>query len=108
MSTNCVEKVKEFSVENTVRQFDNLIASLPEKKEADFQPIDKIIAIRKIRSAYIWCPDFVVQRLKFSISAFFIKPSIRNFALVGYYMLRLLFYIPSLPVRLFTQPALLK
>jgi len=108
MSTNCVEKVKEFSVENTVRQFDNLITSLPEKKEADFQPVDKITAIKKIRSAYIWCPDFAVQRLKFSISACCIKPGIRNFVLVGYYMLRLLFYIPALPVRLFTQPAVLR
>ena len=108
MSKNCVEKVKEFSVENTVRQFDNLITSLPEKKEADFQPVDKITAIKKIRSAYIWCPDFAVQRLKFSISACCIKPGIRNFVLVGYYMLRLLFYIPALPVRLFTQPAVLR
>ena len=108
MSKNCVEKVKEFSVENTVRQFDNLIASLPEKKEADFQPIDKIVAIKELRHAYIWCPDFAVQRLKFLISACCVQPCIRNFALVGYYMLRLLFYIPTLPIRLFTQPALLK
>ena len=88
--------------------FENLIAFLPEKKETDYQHIDKTAAIKVLRHAYIWCPDFVVQRLKFSISTFFIKPGIRNFALVGYYMLRLLFYIPSLPVRLFTQPALLK
>ena len=108
MSTNCAEKVKEFSVENTVRQFDNLIASLPEKKEADFQPVDKITAIKKIRHAYIWCPDFAVQRLKFSISTFFMLSTIKNFAFVGYYMIRLLFYIPTLPIRLFTQPALLR
>ena len=108
MSKNCVEKVKEFSVENTVRQFDNLIASLPEKKEADFQPVDKITAIKKIRHAYIWCPDFAVQRLKFSISTFFMLSTIKNFAFVGYYMIRLLFYIPTLPIRLFTQPALLR
>ena len=108
MSKNCTEKVKEFSVENTVQQFENLIASLPEKKETNYQHIDKTAAIKKIRHAYIWCSDFAVQRLKFSMSTFFIKPGIRNFALVGYYMLRLLFYIPSLPVRLFTQPAVLR
>lgn len=108
MSKNCVEKVKEFSIENTIRQFDTLIASLPEKKETDYQHIDKITAIKKIRSVYIWCPDFAVQRLKFSISTFFIKPCIRNFALVGYYLLRLLFYIPALPLRAVTRPALLK
>ena len=107
MSTNCVEKVKEFSVENTVRQFDNLITSLLEKKETDYQHIDKTTAIKKIRSAYIWCSDFAMQRLRFSINTFFVKPTIRNFVLVGYYLLRLLFYIPALPIRFFTQPALL-
>lgn len=33
MSENCIKKIQEFSVENTVRQFDNLIASLPEKPD---------------------------------------------------------------------------
>ena len=108
ISKNCMEKVKEFSVANTIRQFDELISALPEKENTGFQYIDKTAATKKIRHAYIWCPDFAVQRLKFSISTFFLNPCIRNYALVGYYMLRLLFYIPVLPIRAVIQPAILQ
>lgn len=108
MSKNCIKKIKEFSIENTVIRFDELVSSLPEKGNSGFRRIDKATAVKKIRRAYIWCPNFAIQRLRFSISTFFMKPSIRNFALTGYYFLRLLFYIPTLPIRFFTQPAILQ
>lgn len=108
MSQNCVKKIKEFSVERMIECFDCLIASLPEKKQNIVHSINYVSAQKKIKKLYVWCFDFVIQRLRFSLDSFFIQRNIKYLLFTGYYTVRIFFYILTFPVRVFKIPMLLK
>lgn len=108
MSQNCVKKIKEFSVGRMIEHFDCLIASLPEKKQNIVNSINFVGAQKKIKKLYIWCFDFVIQRLRFSLDRFFIHRNIKYLLLTGYYTARIFFYVLTFPIRIFKTPILLK
>ena len=102
MSENCIKKIKEFSVENTVKQFDVLIASLPEKPNIGAGILSKKEAFKKMRSVYVWYPDKMLNNIKFSVERFQTTKKIYHFILLGYHILRFLLYIVTAPCRIVT------
>ena len=107
MSENCIKKIQEFSVENTVRQFDNLIASLPEKPDTGSAGIlSKKEAFKKMRSVYVWYPDKMLNNIKFSVERFQTTKKIYHFILLGYHILRFLLYILTATCRIVTAKKL--
>ena len=107
MSENCIKKIKEFSVENTVQQFDNLIASLPEKPNMSAGILSKKEAFRQMRAIYVWNPDNMLNNIKLSVIRFQATKRIYHFMLFGYHILRFLFYIVTAPCRLVTAKNIL-
>lgn len=107
MSENCIKKIKEFSVENTVKQFDILIASLPEKQDTGAAGIlSKKEAFRQMRSVYVWYPDKMLNNIKFSVERFQTTKKIYHFILLGYHILRFLLYIVTATCRIVTAKKL--
>lgn len=107
MSENCIKKIQEFSVENTVRQFDNLIASLPEKPDTGSAGIlSKKEAFKKMRSVYVWYPDKMLNNIKFSVERFQTTKKIYHFILLGYHILQFLLYILTATCRIVTAKKL--
>ncbi len=107
MSENCIKKIQEFSVENTVRQFDNLIASLPEKPDTGSAGIlSKKEAFKKMHSVYVWYPDKMLNNIKFSVERFQTTKKIYHFILLGYHILRFLLYILTATCRIVTAKKL--
>lgn len=106
MSENCIKKIQEFSVENTVKQFDELIASLPEKSNTGADILIKKEALKQIRSVYIWYPDKMLSNIKLSVVRFKDTKKIYNFMLLGYHILRFLLYIVTAPCRIVTAKKL--
>lgn len=102
MSENCIKKIKEFSVENTVLQFDNLIASLPEKPNIGAGILSKKEAFKKMRSIYVWYPDKMLNNIKFSVERFQTTKKIYHLILLGYHILRFLLYMVTAPCRIVT------
>lgn len=102
MSENCLRKIKEFSVENTVKQFDNLITSLPEKPNTAAGILSKKEAFKQIRAIYVWHPANMLNNIKLSVKRFQATKKIYHFMLLGYHILRFLFYILTAPCRIFT------
>ena len=106
MSENCLRKIKEFSVENTVLQFDNLIASLPEKSDTAVGILSKKEAFRQMRTIYVWHPVNMLNNIKLSVKRFQATKKLYHFMLLGYHILRFLFYILTAPCRIFTAKKL--
>ena len=102
MSENCLRKIKEFSVENTVLQFDNLIASLPEKPNIGAGILSKKEAFRQMRAIYVWHPVNMLNNIKLSVKRFQATKKIYHFMLLGYHILRFLLYILMAPCRMVT------
>lgn len=102
MSKNCIEKIKEFSVENTVQQFDKLVASLPEKRHTEAGILAKNEAFRQLRGIYVWYPDNMLNNIKLSVNRFKITKKLYHFILIGYHVLRFLVYTLTAPCRVFT------
>ena len=107
MSENCIKKIQEFSIENTVKQFDILIASLPEKKDIQISCLSKREAFKKVKAVYVWLPDEIIKRIKFSITRFASRKTLYNFMLLGYHILNLFRYILCTPVRICTAKKVL-
>lgn len=101
MSENCIKKIKEFSVENTVLQFDNLIASLPEKPDIGAGILSKKEAFRQMRAIYVWHPVNMLNNIKLSVKRFQATKKIYHFMLLGYHILRFLLYVLMAPCRMF-------
>lgn len=108
MSKNCIEKIKEFSVENTVLQFDKLIASLPEKRHTEVGILAKNEAFRQLRGIYVWYPDNMLNNIKFSVNRFKTTKRLYHFMLLGYHILRFLGYMLTAPCRIFTIKSMLE
>lgn len=108
MSKNCIEKIKEFSVENTVLQFDKLIASLPEKRHTEAGILAKNEAFRQLRGIYVWYPDNMLNNIKFSVNRFKTTKRLYHFMLLGYHILRFLGYMLTAPFRIFTIKSMLE
>ena len=108
MSENCIKKIKEFSVENTVLQFDNLIASLPEKPNTAAGILNKKEAFKQMRAIYVWHPVNMLNNIKLSVKRFQATKKIYHFMLLGYHMLRFLLYIVAAPSRVFTVRNILR
>lgn len=107
ISSNCLERIKEFSVESTVLQFDNLITSLPEKPNTAADGIlSKKEAFKQIRAIYVWHPANMLNNIKLSVKRFQATKKIYHFMLLGYHILRFLFYILTAPCRIFTAKKL--
>ena len=102
MSENCIKKIKEFSVENTVQQFDNLIASLPEKPNTAAGILGKKEAFKQMRAIYVWHPVNMLNNIKLSVKRFQATKKIYHFMLLGYHILRFLLYILMAPCRIVT------
>ena len=107
MSENCIKKIQEFSIENTVKQFDILIASLPEKKDIQISCLSKQEAFKKVKAVYVWHPDEIIKRIKFSITRFASRKTLYHFLLLGYHVLNLFRYILCTPVRMCTAKKVL-
>ena len=101
MSENCIKKIKEFSLENTVLQFDNLIASLPEKPNTGAGILSKKEAFRQMRAIYVWHPVNMLNNIKLSVKRFQATKKIYHFMLLGYHILRFLLYVLMAPCRMF-------
>ena len=95
MSENCIKRIKEFSIENTVLQFDNLIASLPEKPNIGAGILGKKEAFKQMRAIYVWHPVNMLNNIKLSVKIY-------HFMLLGYHILRFLLYILMAPCRMVT------
>ncbi|UTY28317.1 glycosyltransferase [Treponema putidum] len=108
MSKNCAEKIKEFSVENTVQQFDKLVASLPEKRHTEAGILAKNEAFRQLRGIYVWYPDNILNNIKFSVNRFKTTKKFYHFMLIGYHILRFLGYILTASCRIFTAKSILE
>ena len=102
MSKNCIEKIKEFSVENTVLQFDKLIASLPEKPNIGAGILSKKEAFRQMRAIYVWHPANMLNNIKLSVKRFQATKKIYHFMLLGYHIVRFLLYMVTAPCRIVT------
>ena len=107
MSENCIKKIKEFSVENTVLQFDNLIASLPEKPNTAAGILSKKEAFRQMRAIYVWYPANMLNNIKLSVKRFQAAKKIYHFMLLGYHIVRFLLYILMAPCRIVTAKNIL-
>ena len=107
MSENCLRKIKEFSVENTVLQFDNLIASLPEKPNIGAGILSKKEAFRQMRAIYVWHPVNMLNNIKLSVKRFQTTKKIYHFMLLGYHIVRFLFYLLMAPCRIVTAKNIL-
>ena len=101
MSENCIKKIKEFSVENTVLQFDNLIASLPEKPDIGAGILSKKEAFRQMRAIYVWHPVNMLNNIRLSVTRFQATKRVYHFMLLGYHILRFLLYVLMAPCRMF-------
>lgn len=108
MSENCIKKIQEFSVENTVLQFDKLIASLPEKRHTEAGILAKNEAFRQLRGIYVWYPDNMLNNIKFSVNRFKTTKRLYHFMLLGYHILRFLGYMLTAPCRIFTIKSMLE
>ena len=108
MSKNCIEKIKEFSVENTVQQFDELVASLPEKRHTEAGILAKNEAFRQLRGIYVWYPDNMLNNIKFSVNRFKTTKKFYHFMLIGYHILRFIGYMLTAPCRIFTIKSILE
>ncbi|UTC77830.1 glycosyltransferase [Treponema sp. OMZ 799] len=102
MSENCLERIKDFSVENTVLQFEKLLASLPEKQTEENILLTKQEAFKKIKAIYVWYPNEIMKRIKFSIGRFKNYGTFYHFLLLGYHILSLIYYTLCSPLRVFT------
>ncbi|UTC68199.1 MULTISPECIES: glycosyltransferase [unclassified Treponema] len=107
MSENCLERIKDFSVENTVLKFENLLASLPEKQTAEEVLLTKQEAFKKIKAVYVWYPDEILKRIKFSITRFKTRKTFYHFMLFGYHILNLSRYTLCTPFRMCTAKKVL-
>ena len=107
MSENCIKKIQEFSIENTVKQFDILIASLPEKKDIQISCLSKQEAFKKVKAVYVWHPDEIIKRIKFSITRFASRKTLYHFMLLDYHILNLFRYILCTPIRICTAKKVL-
>ena len=107
MSENCIKKIKEFSIENTVLQFDNLIASLPEKANTVAGILGKKEAFKQMRAIYVWHPVNMLNNIKLSVKRFQATKKIYHFMLLGYHILRFLLYILMAPCRMVTAKNIL-
>jgi len=102
MSENCIKRIKEFSIENTVLQFDNLIASLPEKTNTVAGILGKKEAFKQMRAIYVWHPVNMLNNIKLSVKRFQATKKIYHFMLLGYHIVRFLFYLLMAPCRIVT------
>lgn len=102
MSNNCLERIKDFSVENAIVDFNNLLASLPEKENIPTRNISKIEAIKQIHAIYVWYPDNILKNIKFSVNRFKNTKKIYHFLLIGYHIAQFLLYGLTTPYRIFT------
>ena len=89
-----------------MKQFDELIASLPEKSNTGADILIKKEALKQIRSVYIWYPDKMLSNIKLSVVRFKDTKKIYNFMLLGYHILRFLLYIVTAPCRIVTAKKL--
>lgn len=100
MSNNCIEKIKQFSIENTVLQFDNLIASLSSKEHSEKHIIEKEEALKKLKKLYVWNTGFALQRFQFSADKFLKKASALIFFKTCFHLCNFLIYTAFTPIRL--------
>ncbi len=105
MSKACSENIKKFSIEQTILNFNKLVAqsidssrinanTCTPKKNLSFDEANK-----KLKVLYICSFDFALQRLRFAFDRLYKKRNPRDVLVVGFHIMRFLFYILTIPVR---------
>ncbi len=99
------ENIKNFSVEQTIKNFNELITALINNSKTDNNTSLLQLALssdearKKLKALYICSFDFASQRLRFAFDRLCKKRKPRDVLVVGFHIMRFIFYTFTIPIR---------